>query len=1340
MKRFYDWKRWVAVGVTAIILMTDQGIIYAADSSMQPEIFAEEKEELPPEKEQENEEEKPEGLEKEESEENSEEKEEPKESEEKEEPKESEEKEEPKENPEEKEVPEEKEDSEGDSNMTLDGESENKEAEQLPDAKENTEEDTKEDTQPLEESDTWLLEDMVQSFVAEDCLFEQPLIGEEEEEPYLYTKSYGHQLVEEKASSLYQALYATLEEESESISLGTVKTEDAALEGEEYHTFCEEYQTSAWYALDAFLYDCVDAEYLDLPNSKLSVTYQGELSEDGSVNWSAEAVWELSWLENAEESIEATEEIQNVYQTLIELYGQVTEVMEQEADSEPSDGIFARERYARMFQRLCKQAGIECILAKGIVQEEVAVFNLVQMEDENWYLVDVLRDVFLAGLSEESEDSYQMYGDFFNRQQGFFAYPAVSVSDYRTEDADSTIETPEEDSTPSDTLEQSEIPEDKKEITSPEENTSSEALKQEIAPESTVLPEEPLQTTENSLTEIPAQNVMQDNTQPEEQTTEISDNQMSKDAVEEPEKDTETVVLPTNTNEAAQANDYALADNETTEAAMAREVQEKALENISVSAIKLQTYTGRAITPKVTVKDNTTRKTLKVNKQYTISYENNINAGTATAVIRGIEGSGYEGVYRADFTIQPQNIAKKVKAKISGKGFSYTSLPITPGVNISYNKAGLTEGVDYYVDYLNNIEKGTAQVRLTGIGNFTGTKVLKFKITAKNMKDTVVSLSSYSDIYGGEGAMPSVSVSYEGGACREGIDYVIKYPKKLKVGKNTIQIVGRGSFKGSVKAIYTVSKASIEDAEIYFPYAWQYTSKNIKVLPTSVTIDGVPLQPKKDYTIKYQAVGGKKSSSVKKPGAYQIILTGKGNYQGTMVFDFCVTDSQEVLGQNYNSAESTIKKEEVLPDTSPDEVLEVEKDKYWGYYEQYKITSKKGIQGVSDYTEDIKAQHILLNVNLADYISTNERAGFIPYTYRGKTYYFGDLIALKNTIYHLHGWGGEENPYGANQMRTVTLVLLMGWRDELSYLIHPSARKSGAASYYTLNMQDEKARDTFEALFRYMGEELGSLKTRVSNWTLGNEVNSCKEWNYSGNLSLNECVENYAKAFQLLYTGVKRGAKSSRVFISLDHAWTASVAGHSGRDYLDKFAAYMHQTAPQMEWNVNYHPYSQPLTRVSFWKDNSNTTDAQNTKFISMKNIKVLTDYLSEIEARYGKANGSIRVIIGELGYTGKLGKGNSEAEQAAALGYGYYIAMFNTRIDIYMIRAYLDDPREMKDGLYFGLRDQEHRQKEAYDVYKYLDSEESLSYMNRYLPVVGIDGWEQVIPGFRAEALPSEI
>ena len=123
-----------------------------------------------------------------------------------------------------------------------------------------------------------------------------------------------------------------------------------------------------------------------------------------------------------------------------------------------------------------------------------------------------------------------------------------------------------------------------------------------------------------------------------------------------------------------------------------------------------------------------------------------------------------------------------------------------------------------------------------------------------------------------------------------------------------------------------------------------------------------------------------------------------------------------------------------------------------------------------------------------------------------------------------------------------------------------------------------------------MGEKLGDEKTRVSNWTLGNEVNSCKEWNYSGSLSLSECVANYAQAFQLLYQGVRRTSSTSRVFISLDHCWTASAAGHSGKEYLDQFASYMNQTAPTMEWNVNYHPYSQPLTRTAFWSDNSNTT------------------------------------------------------------------------------------------------------------------------------------------------------
>ena len=417
------------------------------------------------------------------------------------------------------------------------------------------------------------------------------------------------------------------------------------------------------------------------------------------------------------------------------------------------------------------------------------------------------------------------------------------------------------------------------------------------------------------------------------------------------------------------------------------------------------------------------------------------------------------------------------------------------------------------------------------------------------------------------------------------------------------------------------------------------------------------------------------------------------------------------------------------------------KDKYMGYYEGYKITSKKGIQGVSTaYTEDLQAQHILLNVDIADLVSNSPCSGYVTYQYGGNTYYFQDLIALRKTVYDLHGWGSTEgNAYGQNHNRAVTFNLLLSWKDDLSYLIHPSARVKGVASYYSLNMQEDRARKTFEALFAYLGDEFGTdYKRRVSNWTLGNEVNSCKTWNYAGTMSFQTYVQNYAQAFQMLYKGVHRTITSSRVFISLDHCWTASDAGYSGKQFLDTFAAYMNQTAPNMRWNVNYHPYSQPLNQTDYWNDYSNTTDNVNTRYISMRNIQILTDYLASLESQYGKSNGNIRVIIGELGYSGIGGNQNQENSQAAALGYGYYKAMFNTRIDAYIIRAYMDDPAETKSGLYLGLRRNDNAQssKISYSLYKNLDTSESLNYMNQYKGILGVSSWESVIPGFDASKL----
>ena len=430
--------------------------------------------------------------------------------------------------------------------------------------------------------------------------------------------------------------------------------------------------------------------------------------------------------------------------------------------------------------------------------------------------------------------------------------------------------------------------------------------------------------------------------------------------------------------------------------------------------------------------------------------------------------------------------------------------------------------------------------------------------------------------------------------------------------------------------------------------------------------------------------------------------------------------------------------------TNPEDIAEPTdgtSKEYYGFYEG-KVESKKGMQGIhANAVDELGIQASLVNIHLNELIKTsanvakNGDACYQPYVYKGKTYYFHDMISYQKTIYYLNGWGDGDyatSPYGSNR-KNVSLNLLLGWDNELTYLIAPSARVPGK-SYYSLNMTDSYARETFEALFCYMTEKLGGngYKHRVCNWVLGNEVNACNAWNYAGGMSTRDCAYNYAKAFQLLYQAVRGTDKNARVFISLDHSWTVGPDGHSGKEYLDEFAAYMYATAPHMRWNVDYHPYSNPLYKNDFWNDTTNTTtDSVWTPYISMKNLHVLTDYLAEIENRYHMQNGYIRVILGEQGYI--AASSAQEAEQAAAIAYEFYIASMNKRVDACVNRAYVDAPEE--GIMTLGLMYVNEVHKASYDLYKNLGKAYSLDTTAGYAGVIGAARWEYLLPGLTTDS-----
>ena len=140
-------------------------------------------------------------------------------------------------------------------------------------------------------------------------------------------------------------------------------------------------------------------------------------------------------------------------------------------------------------------------------------------------------------------------------------------------------------------------------------------------------------------------------------------------------------------------------------------------------------YTGKAIKPETSVKAKVSGKTLTLKKgtDYTVTYKNNKNAGTATITVTGI--GHYKGTLTKTFKITRVRITGVTLSKTS---FGYTGKARKPNVTVTAVVDGkevtLEKGTDYTVQYENNTERGKAKVIVTGIGNFTGTITKAFTI------------------------------------------------------------------------------------------------------------------------------------------------------------------------------------------------------------------------------------------------------------------------------------------------------------------------------------------------------------------------------------------------------------------------------------------------------------------------------------------------------------------------------------------------------------------------------------------------------------------------------------
>ena len=158
-----------------------------------------------------------------------------------------------------------------------------------------------------------------------------------------------------------------------------------------------------------------------------------------------------------------------------------------------------------------------------------------------------------------------------------------------------------------------------------------------------------------------------------------------------------------------------------------------------------------------------------------------------------------------------------------------------------------------------------------------------------------------------------------------------------------------------------------------------------------------------------------------------------------------------------------------------------------------------------------------------------------------------------------------------------------------------------------------------------------------------------------------------------------------------------------------------------VNWNLAYHAYNQPLSDSQFWSGaNASmfTSDANTTTFITMRNIQTLTDY---VKNRFGS---NTRIILSEQGFSSTYG---GQANQAAAIALAYYKAACNPMIDAFIIRSYKDEAHEVAQGLAMGLKDANGKKKTAYNVFKNMDSS---NFPEIYRKGTKKSGWKLEITG----------
>ena len=150
----------------------------------------------------------------------------------------------------------------------------------------------------------------------------------------------------------------------------------------------------------------------------------------------------------------------------------------------------------------------------------------------------------------------------------------------------------------------------------------------------------------------------------------------------------------------------------------------------------------------------------------------------------------------------------KASVTLSTSTYAYDGKAKKPGVTVKLNGKTLKNGTDYTVSYSNNTKVGTATVKITGKGNYTGSVSKTFKIKNNFKKAKVSGISTKA--FTGKNITQSITVKYNGKTLKNGTDYTVSCSNNKSIGTATVKIAGKGSYTGTITKTFKINPAKQE--------------------------------------------------------------------------------------------------------------------------------------------------------------------------------------------------------------------------------------------------------------------------------------------------------------------------------------------------------------------------------------------------------------------------------------------------------------------------------------------------------------------------------------------------